>query len=402
MDFQRQPAEKWRREVPGARWFKADLQVHTIDDHAGGRAKTPADLSGDPADPAVLERYARLFLQAAVKERVQVIGLTPHSPRAGEGPATSAVWRIVDEWNAGVDDDGAPFRKKIHSVFPGFEPSFNNGKKGLHLLFLFDPEIGRERYLKAFDVVTNGVSPWKNRTLQMSSSRAEEAFERLRKLHERENPNETSGNRAWDYLILAPHVDGDKGLLDALKSQALQYFDHGPISGLELGDNKMPEDTLSKRPWLREAMEKYRQAFFHASDACELDKIGRRHTWIKLARPRIAALRQAFVANDSRVRLGFEKGEDGQLRPIDNPPDVAANGRPWLREATIRGGASFFGGRKDNAPVKTRFPLSPDLTCIIGGSMTGKSAFLDGLRVHIRARPPDDESVPRASRSAGP
>ena len=393
MGFQRRPAEKWRREVPGARWFRADLQAHTIDDHAGGRAKLPAGLSGDPADPAVLAHYARLFLQAAVRERVQVIGLTPHSPRAGEGSETSAVWRIVEEWNTGVDGDGAPFREKIHSVFPGFEPSFNNGKKGLHLLFLFDPEIGRERYLKAFDVIMNGVSPWKDGTLQMSTSRAEEAFDRLREFCERENRNETDGNRAWDYLVLAPHVDGGKGLLDALKSQVLQFFDHGSISGLELGDNKTPEDALRDRPWLREGMETYRQAFFHASDACDPDEIGRRHTWVKLARPRIAALRQAFVANDSRVRLGFEKGGDGKLRPIDDPPDVAANGRPWLREATIRGVASFFGGRKDGAPVETRFPLSPDLTCIIGGSMTGKSAFLDGLRVHIRARPPDDEWV---------
>ena len=393
MGFQRRPTEKWRREVPGARWFRADLQAHTIDDHAGGRAKLPAGLSGDPADPAVLAHYARLFLQAAVRERVQVIGLTPHSPCAGEGSETSAVWRIVEEWNAGVDDDGAPFREKIHSVFPGFEPSFNNGKKGLHLLFLFDPEIGRERYLKAFDVIMNGVSPWKDGTLQMSTSRAEEAFDRLREFCERENRNETDGNRAWDYLVLAPHVDGGKGLLDALKSQVLQFFDHGSISGLELGDNKTPEDALRDRPWLREGMETYRQAFFHASDACDPDEIGRRHTWVKLARPRIAALRQAFVANDSRVRLGFDKGGDGKLRPIDDPPDVAANGRPWLREATIRGVASFFGGRKDGAPVETRFPLSPDLTCIIGGSMTGKSAFLDGLRVHIRARPPDDEWV---------
>ena len=393
MGFRRRPTEKWRREVPGARWFKADLQVRTIDDHAGGRAKTPAGLSGDPADPAVLARYARLFLQAAVKNGIQVIGLTPHSPRAGEGPATSAVWRIVEEWNAGADDDGAPFREKIHSVFPGFEPSFDDGKAGLHLLFLFDPEIGRERYLKAFDLVTNGVSPWKDGTLQMSTSRAEEAFDRLREFCARENRNETDGNRAWRYLVLAPHADGGKGLLDALKSQVLQFFDHGSISGLELGDDKTPEDTLRDRPWLREGMETYRQAFFHASDACDPDEIGRRHTWIKLARPRIAALRQAFVANDSRVRLGFEKGEGGQLRPIDDPPDVAANGRPWLREATIRGGASFFGGRKDGAPVETRFPLSPDLTCIIGGSMTGKSAFLDGLRVHIGAPPPHDESV---------
>ena len=51
MTFKRQPTDKWCEQVPGARWFKADLHVHTIDDHLGGRAKMPSGLSGDPADP---------------------------------------------------------------------------------------------------------------------------------------------------------------------------------------------------------------------------------------------------------------------------------------------------------------------------------------------------------------
>lgn len=69
MTFERQVAEKWRDEVPGARWFKADLQVHTIDDHPGGKVTMPADLAGGPAEPLTLTDYTRHFLQSAVDRR---------------------------------------------------------------------------------------------------------------------------------------------------------------------------------------------------------------------------------------------------------------------------------------------------------------------------------------------
>ena len=67
MTFQRQPTDKWRGEIPGARWFKADLHIHTIDDRPGRRAKMPPGLSGDPAHPRTLARYARRFLQALIE-----------------------------------------------------------------------------------------------------------------------------------------------------------------------------------------------------------------------------------------------------------------------------------------------------------------------------------------------
>ena len=389
MTFERRPTDKWRDDVPGARWFKADLHVHTIDDHPGGRAKMPDGLSGDPADPQTLEDYARRFLRAAVERGVQVVGLTPHSPRAGAGPDTSAVWRIVEEWNEGKDDDGTPFREKVYAVFPGFEPSFREGKAGLHLLFLFDPEIGRDRYLRAFGLTMGEISPWQDGTLQISGRRADEAFDDLKNFRERER----AGGEDWNSLVLAPHIDADKGLLGAQKAQVLQLFDHGAIAGLELGDEKTPQDTLRNREWLHEEMETHRQTFFHASDAYRLGDVGRRHTWIKLASPRIEALRQAFVASDSRVRIGFEKGGDGALRPIGDPPDVQLNEHPWLKEVTVSGGASFFGGMEGGEPRKTRFRFSPDLTCIVGGSMTGKSTLLDGLRVHTGARLPDDTAL---------
>ncbi len=401
--FTRKKADNWAKEVSGARWLKADLHIHTIDDLAGRRAKFPADINGDPQSPKTISVYARRFLQSAVERGVQVLGITPHSPRVGTAAETSAVWQIVEEWNSGIDDDGVPFREKVYAVFPGFEPLLNDGKSGLHMLFLFDPEIGRPNYLKAFDLVMAGVEPWPNKPnnqLKMSNSSADGAFRDLREFQDRECPKTQDGNFKWGYIALAPHIDDEKGLLGALKAQVSQQFPHSEVAGLELGDQKLPDDTIKNRQWLRESMAVHRQAFFHGSDAYTVDEIGKRHTWLKLASPRIEALRQAFIASDSRVRIGYRRNSGGALEETPDPPDVTMNNRPWLKSVAVSGRASFFGG--DNAgESSTVFELSPDLTCIIGGSMTGKSTFLDGLRVHVNAAMPDDAKLAEQVKARG-
>ena len=400
MAFVRRDAVQWRRDVPGARWFKADLHIHTIDDLPGGRARFPAGVNGPPESEETIVAYARRFLQGAVRQGVRVLGITPHSPRVGDGPETSAVWRIVEEWNSGIDDDGQPFRDKLFAVFPGFEPSFRDGASGLHLLFLFDPEIGRDRYLKAFDLVMGGASPWRGNELQLSSRSAGEAFHDLREFHRRVPSETRDGGQQWSYIVLAPHIESPKGLLGAKKAQVLALFQHGEVAGLELGDEKLPEDTVANRPWLPEGMAKHRQAFFHGSDACSVDDVGKRHTWLKLASPRIEALRQAFIAHDSRMRIAYERRADRSLTEISGPPDVTVHRRPWLKSVTIAGGASFF--RADGrSGAECRFDLSPDLTCIIGGSMTGKSTFLDGLRVHVDAPLPHDDRLQEHVKTRG-
>ena len=387
--FTRQETNHWHREVPGARWFKADLHVHTIDDLPGDRAKMPPGLGAPSDSDQTITDYARCFLRKAAERQVRVIGITPHSPRAETGRGqVSAAWRVVEEWNSGVDDDGTPFREKIYAVFPGFEPALNNGGSGLHLLFIFDPEIGRESYLKAFELVMGGVSPWSNSELQLSNRSADEAFDELRNLHRTEC--QKRGTSEWNYITLAPHIDNDKGLLGAQKAQVLQRFQHGEIAGLELGDHKLPEDTVRDRPWLKNGMAEHHQAFFHGSDAYKVDDIGARYTWFKLASPRIEALRQAFIASNSRMRIAYERNEEGDL--VEVPAlDVTVNRRPWLKSITVEGRASFFGSADESRA--TRFDLSPDLTCIIGGSMTGKSTLLDGLRVYTRAPLPQDAAI---------
>ena len=290
-----------------------------------------------------------------------MLGVTPHSPRAGEGPETSAVWRIVEEWSSGNDDDGQPFRDKLYAVFPGFEPSLKQGSAGLHLLFLFDPEIGRDRYLKAFDLVMGGVSPWRGNELQLSNKTAEEAFHDLRAFHRRESPNNARvGGCQWSYIVLAPHIESSKGLLDAQKAQVLKLFQHSEVAGLELGDEKLPEDTVANRPWLPGGMAEHRQAFFHGSDAYSVDDVGKRHTWLKLASPRVEALRQAFIANDSRMRIAYQREADGGLIEISDPPDVTVSRRPWLKSVTSRGeeprsfGRTTTGANRSAASISAR------------------------------------------------
>ena len=389
MGFMRRDASCWHRDVPGARWFKADLHTHTIDDHPGGRAKLPPGVTGPVDSQKTIEAYARHFLQSAVAHGVSVLGITPHAIRAGATAGTSAVWRIVEEWNDGVDDDGVSFREKIYAIFPGFEPSLNQGKSGLHLLFLFDPEIGQEAYEKAFGLAMGATpSPWREKQLQLSSKKADDVFSDLSAF--REEAISAKNSPKWNYITLAPHLDNDKGLLGAQKAQVLKRFEHGAVAGLELGDEMVAKDAENGRPWLIDGMMEHHQAFFHGSDAYRVDHIGRRHTWFKLASPRIEALRQAFIAAASRIRIGHERDGEGRFVSSADPPDVTVNTRPWLKSVTLTGKASFF-GRTDHGG--SRFEFSPDLTCIIGGSMTGKSTLLDGLRVHVGADPPKDEGI---------
>ena len=386
MTFERKEALNWRIEVPGARWFKADLHLHTIDDHPGGKAKLPEGVNGTPEEPAAQSAYARCFLQRLVETGVQVAGLTPHSPRAGSGPDSSAVWRIVDEWNEGIDDDEIPFREKVYAVFPGFEINVNAGKKGVHLLVLFDPEIGRERHLSLFDAVMDGAAPWQGGSLKMTRKDPGEILQTLDG-----HLRDSGAGDAAEFLLLGAHFLDRHSAHGEMSSQVLDTFPLDRLAGVGLPESKLAEDFNEKknpgRYWLP-LMRRHRQAFFRGSDAYRLEDIGGRHMWIKLASPRVRALRQAFVASDSRLREGFERADDDSLVPVADPPTAGASG-PWLRRVSVEGRAAFFGEGSGG----TDFSFSPDLTCVIGGSMTGKSTLLDGLRLYTEAALPQSRTV---------
>lgn len=235
--------DHWHTDIPGSRWFRCDFHVHTLDDHPGGRIKAKTAFGGWPADPDVQTAYATELLRTAVARGIQVIGLTPHAVRSGDADDTSATWRIIDVWRDGRDSDGVPFRDKIYAVFPGFEPSLSDGARGVHLLFLFDPAIGRDCYLRAFHAVMGGIQPWQGATLRNSGHTAKAVFENLQRLRREEHEK-------WDFMCLAPHAfAAEKGLF-ALKSQILQDFLHRWIRALAQGHPRYggrKKGSVSKR-----------------------------------------------------------------------------------------------------------------------------------------------------------
>lgn len=388
MTFVRYESFKWQQEVPGARWFRADFHIHTLDDHPCSNLTWPTGLSGDPSSEPVQQQYAIRFLKAAIAKGIQVLGLTPHSIKSGSTDLTSATWKIVEVWNTENDDDGIPFRDKIFAIFPGFEPSLTDGSEGLHLLFLFDPEIGRETYIGAFNSIMGGLQPWSGNNLRISPNDASKAFSILEDLHKRESEGK------WNYLCLGAHAFSSKGIFNSLKSQVLQWFMHHCVSALELKDDELPEEALASKTWLRDGLSKNMQALFHSSDAYRVEDIGKRSSLIKLATPRIESVRQAFLASESRLRICYVRGSAGLEEASDLPESIPSR-RPWLQSIQIKGGTSFFAGNDAHTgnPREVTINLSPDLTCIIGGRMSGKSTLLDGMRVLTGLELPKDAEL---------
>ncbi len=392
MGFVRRQADNWRHEVPGVRWFKADLHIHTIDDPPVRSEGLPNGADASSPSPEQLAAYARQLLDAAIASGVQVLGITPRSPRFAGSGDVSAAWHIVEEWNNGVDPSGLPYRERVFAVFPGFKPRLNDGRGGLDLVFLCDPEIGRERYLQLFDLLMQGRQPWADKQVATAPLSATQAFDILR---DNQRPDGTPSNTSpWDCLALAPHVFGETGLLGTPSEHIeREDFDIGCLVALELPKNSLRDEALQGKPWVNEFVSANRLAFFHSSAAHSLEDIGSRHVWVKMADPTIEALRQAFVAHPTRLRLGHELDDAGSLRDLSERPDAMRSERPWLKSVSVNGAASFFASEHGTQPA--RFEFSPDLTCVIGGSMTGKSTLLDGLRVHVGAPLPQDTPMRR-------
>lgn len=365
--------ERWHMEVPGTRYLRADLHLHTIDDP---NVRLPDALQGQRDAPETQERYACRFLDASVEQGIEVLGLTPHAGYLT--PGSSAVWAIMDLWQTGVNADGRSYRDLIYAVYPGFEPSFGQSPNAIHLIFLFDPSIGAGRYQQVFSSVMDGRDAYDgSKRLQRTPRTIAQA------LHTLDSDNVVGrGN----YVVIAAHPCQKNGLFKC-PDHVISDTMRGRVDAAELSRNKTLAAAVAGSGKLKYAQRRG-LALYHASDAkslpapgavAEQNQLGHRSVLVKLASPTIQSLRQALLARDSRIVVPFVEDEtnDGLVFDSSIPPTYPAGPdvRPWLREVTVEGGTSFHAGQV--------FRFSPDLTCIIGGSMTGKSTLIDGLRMYL-------------------
>lgn len=311
----------------GASYFRADLQVHTPVDK---RWPGPA-----PTEPDARAELALTYLRAAKDRGIDLVGITEHH---------DVSW--IDELRH------AAGRLKMH-LLPGFEVE---SQEGIHVLCLFDPKTRVARLEDALALL--GLPTSKREASKVTEIRSNLSLgDLVAKIQ-----TDCGG------ICIAAHVTSNKGILTALEGGA--RADCWKIQELLAAQipcalSEIPNEGTKRI--LRNEDAQFRRhrrfAYILTSDARSPDAIGTQSVWLKMQRPSVEGLRQAFLDPDSRIT-------------IEDPHAARAAGEILS--------VGWEGGFLDGQDVG----LNSELTCLIGSKGTGKSTVIESLRWAFAIEPP--------------
>ena len=231
-------------------------------------------------------------------------------------------------------------------VLPGVEITSIGGKRGIHFLAIFDTSIKKEQIL---DLLTKiGLDTEKRgKEESITDCTIDELFSRIKKLNG---------------ICIAAHADSSQGIIDDLKgNQRINVVKNENLDCIELID-------ISNAKYFDGTDPNYKRQIpcIHCSDAHSIDEIGTRITRLKMDKPCLEGIRQAFLDPESRIKFD----EDENLKPY-----------PKLM------GMHINGGFLDDLIIK----FNPNLNCLIGGRGTGKSTTIELLRYVLDSLPDLEE-----------
>lgn len=334
-------------DYQGMRWFKCDLHMHTP---ANARDWRGESMGGDPAESA------RRYVLRCYEEQLECIAVTEHNFVAKE--FLSHLRNAINELKSEIGDEIV--------LFPGFELMAGVGK-GMHVLALFEPDAGLD---EIDHILTNCGVPMPRQKPDGSFLHSEKRLsDIIREVQKCDENGEMKG------IVICPHP------------YEIGIFDNDRISEwLQQHEWKNPELFCVEVPKPLNQLSQGWQRLFRNGDNCHSEWkrvrpmaalmssdakalssredpnnfIGKRFSWIKMSRPSIEALRQAFLDPESRICLDRE------------PPRVDHTHIRSIRVA----GSKFL---QDQA-----VSLSPHLNCLIGGRGSGKSLLFESLRLGLR------------------
>lgn len=334
----------------GAHYYRCDLQVHTPRDlrWAGKECVTPEERRA----------YAESLVRACREQNLEGIAITDHHDMT----LANVVRRAADEE---TDDTGKPvLPERRLVVFPGMELTLG---VPCQALVIFDAGFPEDMFSLAMTALAITPNP-------ATDSRTA-ATERLNHIQSLVKLKEELDKHAFlrERYIIFPNV-GESGEFSLLrKGLAGKYAEmpcvggyvDGEITKLGTGNRKIVAGIAKE--WGHK-----RIACFQTSDNRFEDHrdLGKSSTWIKWAMPTAEALRQACLAQESRV----------------------SQEQPRLPATVITGitvsNSTFLG------PIELE--LNPQYSALIGGRGTGKSTILEYLRWALCDQPPDisDEDAP--------
>lgn len=358
-------------DYEGMRWFKCDFQVQTPEDaaHWGDddtRLPEPRRPMVVPApdangvvgaakpDESRLQEIARAYLRRCHEVGLELIGVTDHNFSQKTDSRDWFLTHLVEQNKSVARDLG---RQPLH-ILPGFEVDI-----GYHVLCLFEPAK------KASHV-------WRvNRLLCKLGLDENERFRQGRPMPLRRNNTTVSLKELIELvqeqhkgIVIAAHADQNDGLLG--DPRHIEDYKNKKLLALEVTANPPAQRVLDvvegrDRAWGRPDCH---PAYVMSSDAKSLkvddqgqpvaNSLGYRHTWLKMSKPSIEALRQAFLDPLSRIQLQGARPSDALVHP--RITKVSVRGAKFLEDQDVH--------------------FSEGFNCVIGGRGSGKSSLLEYVR----------------------
>ena len=343
----------------GMRWFKCDLHVQTPQEQHWRDAATKIERTDTETRKVEI---ARTYLRRCHEVGLEVIGVTDHNLATR---AQDSFIHFLRQENRFVAEE---LGREMITILPGFEITADVGT-GVHVLAVFD----RDTELEVLDgrLASLGL-PFDNRFTSDGTPKptCKHLSEILKEIQDRD---EHAG------IVIAAHPFSGPGLLN--NDVCENWLQQEEFTNPDLLCMELAKERSKMSPGFQKLLEagedcdplwrrKRSIACILSSDAYRLqpdpndpgNHLGYRHTWIKMSKPTIEALRQAFLDYDSRIAFGNE-----------SPDSLRRHGR--LESFSIRG-ASYLANQEIH--------FAPGLTCIIGGRGSGKSSLVEYLRFALR------------------
>ncbi|WP_091927901.1 TrlF family AAA-like ATPase [Methylobacterium sp. yr668] len=335
----------------GAHFHKCDFQVHSPRDGrwTGSKPVTPEDRLA----------YAKALVAACREKGLQAIAVTDHHDMAFVSYVRQAAREERD-----VDGNLLPAERQI-VVFPGMELTLG---VPCQAIIIFDADFPEDMFTLAMTAMT---------IVQAAASEASNGnvtrLDHIQSLLALKTDLDRHTYLKGKYTVFPNVSDGGTATLLRSGNQGKYvempwvggYVD-GPVDRLGTGNKQITSGRNG-------AYGNKRIAVLQTSDSRREDHehLGQHSTWIKWAIPTAEALRQACLAQESRI---------SHVEPV-LPQRVI--------ESLSVSNSGFLG------PVDVE--LSSQYTALIGGRGTGKSTILEYLRWGLCDQPPTDagEDAPR-------
>ena len=327
----------------GAHYYRCDFQVHT-----------PRDCNWKGQEFITEEErmaYATRLIESCREKDLNAIAITDHHDMA----FIRYVQQAAEEETDG-EGNFLPLEHRI-VVFPGMELTL---AVPCQAILILDADFERNR----FDAVmtTFAINP-----ADESESKTAQT-ERLENIQSLKNLKEKLDEQKWlrDRYIIFPNVTGEGKFSLLRRGMAAKYKEMPFVGGYLDGDmSRLKSGQLNILRGKDVNWGYKRTAVIQTSDNRRDDHedLGKYSSWIKWAKPTAEALRQACLAQESRITHDFPK-------------------LPTITITNISVSNSKFMG-----PVELSF--NPQYNAIIGGRGTGKSTILEYLRWALCDQPPN-------------